>query len=44
MLCLRRILSVVHRKWGERIRENTLHRKNWMSCKRSPRTSGGFLF
>lgn len=43
MLCLRRILSVVHREWGERIRENTLYRKNWMSCERSPRSSGGFF-
>lgn len=50
MLCLRRILSVVHRQRGERIRENTLYRKNWMSCfptlgcKRSPRSSGGFSY
>lgn len=24
VLCLRRILSAVHREWGERIHENTL--------------------
>ena len=49
MLCLRRILSVVHREWGSRIHENTLYRKNWMSCfptlgcERSPRSCGGFF-